>query len=176
MGLYVLYFGTKRQYRDVQHHTVIFGQRYRALLSEIFNTSEISDDLSLYLHRPTATDPSLAPPGHDAFYVLAPVPNLALMDNWQIEQARVRARVLEILEDRILPDLGENIDICFDFTPNDFREQYRSADGAGFSVAPLLTQSAYFRFHNRSQDIDKERFSHHTGAGIFTRRDHGQHN
>lgn len=169
MGLYVLYFGTRRKYENIQHHTIIFGKRYEELLSEIFDGTTIDDDLSLYLHRPTATDATLAPEGHDAFYVLAPVPNLQSMEDWTTARDKIRERVFTILEDRVLPGLREQIDVCFDFSPQEFKEQYRSAAGAGFSIAPLFSQSAYFRFHNKSQDVQGLYFvgaGTHPGAGV----------
>lgn len=169
MGLYVLYFGTTRQYTDVRHHTIVFGHSYRELLRQVFSGSELSDDLSLYLHRPTATDPSLAPPGHDAFYVLAPVPNLQHLNDWEQRRAQIRSRVLEILEQRLLPDLARHIDVAFDLTPLEFHQDYRSTWGAGFSIAPVFRQSAYFRFHNRSEEVDDLYFvgaGTHPGAGV----------
>ena len=168
MGLYVLYFGTDRKYDEVQHHTIIFGDTYQELLQRIFDGGEVGDDLSLYLHRPTATDPALAPEGKDAFYVLAPVPNLQ-RDDWQAVKAQVKERVLDILEARVLPDLRDHMEVCFDFDPTDFAKQYQSQWGAGFSIAPIFTQSAFFRFHNRAEDFDNLYFvgaGTHPGAGV----------
>ena len=93
MGLYVLYFGTDRKYTDVEHHTIVFGEQYQELLQRIFAGEPAGDDLSLYLHRPTATDPNLAPEGKDTFYVLAPVPNLQRHD-WLAVQDQVRSVLL----------------------------------------------------------------------------------
>jgi len=169
MGLYVLYFGTNRRYPDVRHHTIVFGNGYRELLDQIFTGGELSEDLSLYLHRPTATDPSLAPVGHDAFYVLAPVPNLKYLGDWDEHRETLRRRVLEILERRLLPDLSQHIDMAFDMTPQEFHRDYRSTWGAGFSIAPLFSQSAYFRFHNRSEEVEDLYFvgaGTHPGAGV----------
>jgi phytoene desaturase len=168
MGLYVLYFGTDCKYDDVEHHTIIFGDTYQELLQRIFAGDEVGDDLSLYLHRPTATDPGLAPAGKDAFYVLAPVPNLQ-RDDWDDVKAQVKERVLDILEDRVLPNLRDHLQVCFDFDPNDFSQQYQSQWGAGFSIAPIFTQSAFFRFHNRAEDFDNLYFvgaGTHPGAGV----------
>ena len=169
MGLYVLYFGTNRRYPDVRHHTIVFGNGYRELLDQIFTGGELSEDLSLYLHRPTATDPSLAPAGHDAFYVLAPVPNLKYLGDWDEHRETLRRHVLEILERRLLPDLSQHIDMAFDMTPQEFHRDYRSTWGAGFSIAPLFRQSAYFRFHNRSEEVEDLYFvgaGTHPGAGV----------
>jgi phytoene desaturase len=169
MGLYVLYFGTNRRYPDVRHHTIVFGNGYRELLDQIFTGGELSEDLSLYLHRPTATDPSLAPAGHDAFYVLAPVPNLKYLGDWDEHRETLRRRVLGILERRLLPDLSQHIDMAFDMTPQEFHRDYRSTWGAGFSIAPLFRQSAYFRFHNRSEEVEDLYFvgaGTHPGAGV----------
>ena len=168
MGLYVLYFGTNKKYENVEHHTIIFGDEYQQLLQRIFDGGEAGDDLSLYLHRPTATDPNLAPQGKDAFYVLAPVPNLQ-RDDWGQIKTQVRERVLDILQERILPNLRENLEVCFDFDPNDFQAQYQSQWGAGFSIAPIFSQSAFFRFHNRAEDFSNLYFvgaGTHPGAGV----------
>lgn len=170
MGLYVLYFGTTRQYPEIAHHTIVFGDQYRELLEQIFRGEELSDDPSLYLHRPTATDPSLAPPGHDGFYVLAPVPNLRKLDTWdEARRGAFRQRVLEILERRLLPGLTASLDVAFDMTPVEFERDYRSMWGAGFSVAPIFRQSAWFRFHNRSEELANLYFvgaGTHPGAGV----------
>ena len=169
MGLYVLYFGTNKMYEDIQHHTIIFGKRYRKHLNDIFKGNELSEDLSLYLHRPTATDKTLAPNGHDAFYVLTPVPNLQYLEDWSKKRHEIKETVLKILEARLLPNLKQHIDCSFDFTPAEFQEDYLSTWGAGFSIAPLFTQSAYFRFHNQAESIDKLYFvgaGTHPGAGV----------
>ena len=163
-----MYFGTDKKYDDVEHHTIVFGDEYRALLQRIFDGKDAGPDLSLYLHRPTATDPNLAPNGKDAFYVLAPVPNLQHGDWAQIKES-VRERVLDILEERILPDLREHLQVCFDFDPDDFQAQYQSEWGAGFSIAPIFSQSAFFRFHNRAEDFANLYFvgaGTHPGAGV----------
>ena len=168
MGLYVLYFGTDCKYEDVEHHTIIFGDSYQELLQRIFDGGAVGDDLSLYLHRPTATDPALAPAGKDAFYVLAPVPNLQ-RDDWGEVKNQVKERVLDILEAKVLPNLRDHLEVCFDFDPDDFAAQYQSQWGAGFSIAPIFTQSAFFRFHNRAEDFKNLYFvgaCTHPGAGV----------
>ena len=168
MGLYVLYFGTDRKYEDVEHHTIIFGDTYQELLQRIFDGAKVGDDLSLYLHRPTATDPALAPDGKDAFYVLAPVPNLQ-RDDWADVKQQVKERVLDILESKVLPNVRDHLEVCFDFDPTDFAQQYQSQWGAGFSIAPIFTQSAFFRFHNRAEDFANLYFvgaGTHPGAGV----------
>ncbi len=154
MGLFVLYFGTTRQYPDVAHHTMVLGERYRELLDEVFGTSPtLPEDLSLYLHRPTATDPALPPPGHDAFYVLAPVPNLRAPIDWRTAGPVMRDRVVAILSRRGLPGLDRHITSESWLAPDDFARDYLSRDGSGFSTAPTLMQSAWFRFHNRCGDV-----------------------
>ena len=153
MGLFVLYFGTRRQYPDVVHHTIWFGKRYRELLADIFQRKVLADDFSLYVHRPTATDPSFAPPGCDSFYVLCPVPNLQAGVDWQVEGPRLRDRIVDALDRTMLPGLRSSITSDFFMTPEDFRSDYLSVHGAGFSVAPIFRQSAWFRFHNRAEGI-----------------------
>ena len=170
MGLFVLYFGTTRQYPDVAHHTMVLGERYRALLDEVFGTgTTLPEDLSLYLHRPTATDPALAPPGHDAFYVLAPVPNLRAPIDWSEAGPVMRDRVVGILSRRGLPDLERHIVSESWLAPDDFARDYLSRDGSGFSLAPTLMQSAWFRFHNRCGDVSGLYLvgaGTHPGAGV----------
>jgi phytoene desaturase len=169
MGLFVLYFGTTRQYPDVAHHTIWLGERYRELLADIFDDKILSEDFSLYLHRPTATDPSFAPTGCDSFYVLCPVPNLKGAIDWAIEGPRLQTRIVAALEKTILPGLGECITSDFYMTPENFRSDYLSAYGAGFSVAPLFRQSAWFRFHNKAEGIKNLYLvgaGTHPGAGL----------
>ncbi len=169
MGLYVLYFGTRRTYQDIAHHTIWLGPRHKELLADIFDRHIIPEDFSLYLHRPTATDPSFAPPGCDSFYVLCPVSNLLSGTDWQLEGPKLRERIVKALSDTILPRLDECICAEFWMTPDDFKTRYRSEHGAGFSIAPTLTQSAYFRYHNRDPDIPNLYFTGagtHPGAGL----------
>ncbi len=169
MGLFVLYFGTTRTYPDVAHHTIWMGERYRELLADIFHHKTLSEDFSLYLHRPTATDASFAPPGCDSFYVLCPVPNLQGAVDWSVEGPRLAARVVAALDDTILPGLASTITSDFFMTPEDFAHDYLSAHGAGFSVSPLFRQSAWFRFHNRAEGIKNLYLvgaGTHPGAGV----------
>jgi len=169
MGLFVLYFGTTRQYPDVAHHTIWLGERYRELLADIFHHKELSEDFSLYLHRPTATDASFAPAGCDSFYVLCPVPNLKGAIDWAVQGPLLQARIVAALEATILPGLSECITGDFTMTPENFRSDYLSAHGAGFSVAPLFRQSAWFRFHNRAEGIRNLYLvgaGTHPGAGL----------
>jgi phytoene desaturase len=154
MGLFVMYFGTTKQYPDVAHHTIWLGPRYKELLDEIFNKKVLAEDFSLYLHRPTATDPSFAPAGCDSFYVLCPVPNLDGGQDWAVEGPKLRARIVKELDRTLLPGLTETITQDFYMTPVDFKHDYLSPAGAGFSISPHFTQSAWFRFHNRSEAID----------------------
>lgn len=169
MGLFVWYFGTKRKYDDVAHHTILLGPRYKGLLDDIFERKVVADDFSLYLHRPTATDPSLAPPGCDAFYVLSPVPHLESGDRWQELKEVYRKRVEAFLSESILPDLEANIVASDVMTPQDFQDHLLSYRGAAFGVEPVLTQSAYFRPHNRSEDVQNLYLvgaGTHPGAGV----------
>ena len=169
MGLYVLYFGTKKLYPDVAHHSIWMGPRFKQLLSEIFDSKQMSEDFSLYLHRPTATDKSFAPEGCESFYVLCPVPNLQGNVDWSTEAQKLRDRIIDALEDSILPQLSSVIEEVFWMTPEDFANDYRSMHGAGFSIEPRLTQSAWFRFHNRDKAISNLYFvgaGTHPGAGL----------
>ncbi len=169
MGLFVMYFGTTRTYPDVAHHTIWMGERYRELLEDIFHRQKLAEDFSLYVHRPTATDPSFAPPGQDSFYVLCPVPNLQAGIDWATEGPRLRDRIVDALERTMLPGLKASITADFYKTPEDFRDEYRSVHGAGFSVAPIFRQSAWFRFHNKSESV-RNLFlvgaGTHPGAGV----------
>ena len=154
MGLFVLYFGTTRQYPGVAHHTIWLGGRYRELLNDIFHKKVLANDFSLYLHRPTATDPSFGPSGCDSFYVLCPVPNLDGGQDWTVEGPKLRARIIAELDRTLLPGLTSSITQDFAMTPVDFKHDYLSPKGAGFSISPHFTQSAWFRFHNLSEAID----------------------
>tara|TARA_B110000114_G_scaffold179496_1_gene213999 strand:- start:513 stop:2012 length:1500 start_codon:yes stop_codon:yes gene_type:complete len=169
MGLYVLYFGTKKLYPDVAHHSIWMGARFKELLSEIFDAKHMSKDFSLYVHRPTATDKSFAPDGCESFYVLCPVPNLQGNVDWSTQGEILRDRIVSALEETILPELSSNIEEVFWMTPEDFAKDYRSMHGAGFSIEPRLTQSAWFRFHNRDSAITNLYFvgaGTHPGAGL----------
>jgi len=169
MGLFVFYFGTTQTYPDVAHHTIWMGERYKELLADIFDRKILSDDFSLYLHRPTATDPSFAPPGCDSFYVLCPVPNLLGEVDWSQQRALLRDRIVEALSQTILPGLEKTITAEFSMTPENFQSDYLSRYGAGFSVSPLFRQSAWFRFHNRAEGIKNLYLvgaGTHPGAGL----------
>ncbi len=169
MGLFLLYFGTSRQYPDLARHTIWLGQRYKGLLDDIFKRKILAEDFSLYIHRPTATDPSFAPAGCDSFYVLCPVPNLRTPINWAVEGPRLRDRIVAGLERTIMPGLSETITAEIVQTPEDFKSNYLSHAGAGFSIAPHFTQSAYFRFHNKAEGIGNLFLAGagtHPGAGI----------
>jgi phytoene desaturase len=169
MGLFVWYFGTNRMYPDVAHHTILLGPRYKGLLNDIFERKHLSRDFSLYLHRPTATDPTMAPPGCEAFYVLSPVPHLESGTDWAAQEEPYRKAVEQYLEATILPELGESIVTSRVLTPKGFLEDYLSLKGAGFGVEPILRQSAYFRPHNRSEELDNLYLvgaGTHPGAGM----------
>jgi phytoene desaturase len=169
MSLFVWYFGTDRQYPDVPHHTILVGERYRELLADIFDRKVLADDFSLYLHRPTATDPSLAPAGCDAFYVLSPVPHLESGTDWLTAAEPYRRSIARFLSDTLLPGLPEHVVSSRLMTPLDFRDRLSAPHGAAFGLAPLLTQSAWFRPHNRSEEIDGLYLvgaGTHPGAGV----------
>ena len=169
MGLFVWYFGTNRKYPEVAHHTILMGPRYRDLLRDIFDTKTLADDFSLYLHRPTETDPMLAPPGCDAFYVLAPVPNLAGGQDWSHHAEPYRRRIEAALEGSLLPGLGRALVTSKVTTPQDFADDFLSVNGSGFGLEPVLTQSAWFRPHNRSEEVANLYLvgaGTHPGAGL----------
>jgi phytoene desaturase len=153
MSLFVWYFGTRRRYPDVAHHTIALGPRYRELLDDIFKNHRLTDDFSLYLHRPTATDPSMAPEDCDAFYALVPVPHLQSGTDWTREAEPMRQRVQARLQATLLPDLDRQVISSRVLTPLDFQDRLSSFRGAAFGLEPVLTQSAWFRPHNRSEDI-----------------------
>ena len=153
MGLFVWYFGTDCRYEDVAHHTIILGPRYRELLSDIFKRKVLAEDFSLYLHRPTATDRSLAPAGNDAFYVLSPVPNLAGRTDWSTAAEPYRRAIEAHLSATVLPDLQRHVVTSRLMTPLDFQDRLCAWQGAAFGMEPVLLQSAWFRPHNRSEDI-----------------------
>ena len=169
MGLYVLFFGTRKIYPDLAHHTIWMGSRYKELLSDIFDRKILAEDFSLYIHRPTATDPSFAPKGCDSFYVLCPVPNLLGNIDWQKKGLELRDRIVTSLSNTVMPGLETTISDDFWMTPEDFKSDYRSMHGAGFSIAPIFSQSAWFRYHNRDPHIPNLYFSAagaHPGAGM----------
>jgi len=153
MSLFVWYFGTDRRYEDVPHHMILLGPRYKGLLADIFDKQLLAEDFSLYLHRPTATDTSLAPDGCDAFYVLSPVPNLGGSVDWAAKAESYRAAVAKSLSDTVLPGLESHVVTSRMLTPIDFRDRLSSIEGAAFGLQPILTQTAWFRPHNRSEEI-----------------------
>ena len=170
MSLFVIHFGLRRPQPQLVHHTVCFGPRYRELIRDIFEGDAVPDDFSLYLHAPCATDPSLAPPGCSTHYVLAPVPHLgnAPLD-WDVEGPRLRDRILAYLEQRYMPGLRDDLVTCRIFTPADFRDELGAHVGSAFSLEPVLTQSAWFRPHNRDDAIPNLYIvgaGTHPGAGV----------
>jgi phytoene desaturase len=153
MSLFVWYFGTRRRYPSLAHHTILLGPRYRGLIEDIFTHKRLAPDMSLYLHRPTATDATLAPEGCDSFYVLSPVPHLDSDVDWTIEAERYRRRVEARLAETLLPGFAAEIVTSHVMTPLDFRDRLRAPKGAAFGLEPILTQSAWFRPHNKSGDV-----------------------
>lgn len=171
MSLFVIYFGTKKQYRDhgLAHHNIILGERYRGLLDDIFGKQVLADDFSLYLHMPSLTDPSIAPPGGENFYVLSPVPHLGSGIDWTQKAKPYRDAIMQFLEDNYLPDLQANIIAEHYIDPLHFQGELNSRMGSAFSIEPTLTQSAWFRPHNRADDFDNLYFvgaGTHPGAGL----------
>jgi len=169
MSLFVIYFGTDRRYDDIAHHEILMGPRYKPLLDSIFTTKQLAADFSLYLHRPTATDPSLAPPGCDSWYVLSPVPHLGGDTDWRTAAGPYRDAIMRYLEERYLPGLSRHIVSEHRIDPLHFRDTLNSHLGSAFSVEPILTQSAWFRPHNVSEDVPNLYFAGagtHPGAGL----------
>jgi phytoene desaturase len=169
MSLFVIYFGTRKQYPGIKHHTIILGERYRELLADIFSKKLLPNDFSLYLHRPSATDASMAPPGCDCFYVLAPVPNQFSGIDWRERAQPFRDAILQFLDRRYLPGLLDNLVTERLLTPLDFETTLNTYLGTGFSFEPIFRQSAWFRPHNESEDIRNLFFvgaGTHPGAGV----------
>ncbi|WP_440677701.1 phytoene desaturase family protein [Candidatus Pelagibacter sp. HIMB1587] len=169
MGLFVYYFGTKKVYENVEHHTIKFGNKYKEHLDDIFDYKKLNNDISYYLHRPSATDKSMAPEGSDCFYVLVPVPNNQSNIDWQIEGEKMKNLVVDKMENDLMPNLRDNIVSDFYLTPDYFEKELNTKYGSGFSIQPKFTQSAYFRFHNKSEIYDGLYFvgaGTHPGAGV----------
>ena len=169
MGLFVYYFGSKKKYNNIAHHTICFGDSYQDHLKKIFDDKILTDDISYYLHRPTATDPGMAPENHDAFYVLVPVPNNLSGINWKEKGDSFKELVIAKMEKTTLPNLRENIVSDFYLTPDYFEQELSTLHGSGFSIQPKFTQSAYFRFHNQSEIFSNMFFvgaGTHPGAGM----------
>ena len=169
MGLFVYYFGSKKQYKDVAHHTIYFGNSYEEHLDKIFEKKILSNDISYYLHRPSATDPNMAPSGQDAFYVLVPVPNNLSNINWSNEGEKFKNLILEKMDSSVLPGIKNNVTSDFYLTPDYFEKDLATLHGSGFSIQPKFSQSAYFRFHNQSEIFKNLYFvgaGTHPGAGM----------
>ncbi|MFM8269502.1 MAG: phytoene desaturase family protein [Pseudomonadota bacterium] len=170
MSLFVIYFGTKKQFPQFEHHNIVFGPRYKEHLADIFKRGHLADDFSLYVHRPTVSDPSMAPEGCDAFYALSPVPHLGKSDvDWAVEGPKYGKAIIDYLEKRYLPGLSESIVTQRIFTPLDFESELNARWGSAFSLEPVLHQSAFFRTHNRDDQFSNLYFvgaGTHPGAGI----------
>ena len=169
MGLFVYYFGTKKIYKNIEHHTIKFGNKYKEHLDDIFENKKLNNDISYYLHRPSATDQSMAPENHDCFYVLVPVPNNQSNIDWKIEGEKMKNIVVSKMENDLMPNLRENIVEDFYLTPDYFEKDLNTKHGSGFSIQPKFSQSAYFRFHNKSEIYDGLYFvgaGTHPGAGV----------
>ena len=169
MGLFVYYFGTKKIYENVEHHTIKFGSKYKEHLDDIFDKKKLNNDISYYLHRPSATDKSMAPEGNDCFYVLVPVPNNQSGIDWSIEGDKMKKLIIDKMENDLMPNLRKNIVEDFYLIPDYFEKDLNTKFGSGFSIQPKFTQSAYFRFHNKSEIYDGLYFvgaGTHPGAGV----------
>ena len=169
MGLFVYYFGTKKIYENVEHHTIKFGNKYKEHLDDIFNKKKLNEDISYYLHRPSATDKSMAPEGNDCFYVLVPVPNNQSGIDWKMEGEKMKKLIIDKMEKDLMPNLKDNIIEDFYLTPDYFEKELNTKFGSGFSIQPKFTQSAYFRFHNKSEIYNGLYFvgaGTHPGAGV----------
>ncbi|MHA2108864.1 MAG: phytoene desaturase family protein [Candidatus Hodarchaeales archaeon] len=170
MGLVVIYFGTKKQYPEMKHHTIILGPRYKGLLTDIFKKKSLTTDFSSYLHVPTRTDPNLAPKGaYETFYILIPVPNQDSGIDWEKMAEPFKQKILKFLDKNHLPGLLDNLVVDKILTPLDFEKDYNSFKGTGFSLEPIFTQSAWFRPHNKSEDIEGLYLvgaGTHPGAGL----------
>ena len=166
MGLFVYYFGTKKIYDNIEHHTIKFGNKYKEHLDDIFDKKKLNNDISYYLHRPSATDKSMAPEGNDCFYVLVPVPNNQSGIDWSIEGDKMKKLIIDKMENDLMPNLRNNIVEDFYLTPDYFEKDLNTKFGSGFSIQPKFTQSAYFRFHNKSEIYDGLYF---VGAGTTPR-------
>lgn len=169
MSLFVIYFGTDKRYEDIAHHEILLANRYKGLLDEIFVSKTLADDFSLYLHRPTATDPSLAPDGCDCWYVLSPVPHLGGNIDWETMRGPYRDRIIAYLERHYLPELSKHIISEHVIDPVHFEGTLNSYLGSAFSVEPTLLQSAWLRPHNVSEDVGDLYFvgaGTHPGAGL----------
>jgi phytoene desaturase len=169
MGLFVYYFGSKKKYHKVEHHSIYFGDTYKELLDQIFNKKILNDDISYYLHRPTATDSTMAPPDRDCFYVLVPVPNNLSNIKWSEEGERFKKVIIKKLSCTLLPEIEKFIEEDFYITPDYFETELKTLHGSGFSIQPKFSQSAYFRFHNKSEIYKGLYFAGagtHPGAGI----------
>jgi len=169
MGLFVLFFGSVKRYENVAHHTIWMGPRYKELLKDIFEHHHLAEDFSIYLHRPTCTDKSFAPKNQDSYYALVPVPNLKGNQNWSEIKEGLSKKIIDALDKTIMPGITKNAREIFCMTPEDFKTNYRTPYGSGFSIAPILTQSAWFRTHNQD-DRYKNLFyvgaGTHPGAGV----------
>ncbi|HET9511360.1 MAG TPA: phytoene desaturase [Sphingomonas sp.] len=169
-SLFLVHFGIKGTWPGIPHHMILFGPRYKGLLTDIYDTGMLSEDFSLYLHHPTVTDPTMAPEGHSTFYALAPVPHMGkFVGDWDALKPVMEKRILDEVGKRLIPDIHDRIVTKFSYAPTDFGRDLSAHLGSAFSLEPVLTQSAYFRAHNRDDAIPNLYFvgaGTHPGAGI----------
>ncbi len=169
-SVFVVHFGVRGEFPHIPHHNILFGPRYQGLLADIYESGVLSEDFALYLHHPSASDASMAPEGHSTFYALAPVPHLGKFPaDWSELGPILEERILAEIQRRLIPDLKDRIVTKFSYAPPDFKADLNAHLGSAFSLEPLLSQSAWFRTHNRDDAISNLYFvgaGTHPGAGI----------
>ena len=169
-SLFVVHFGLKGSFPQIPHHMILFGPRYKGLLDDIYVNGVLPADFSLYLHHPTATDPAMAPEGCSTFYALAPAAHMGKLPvDWAQVGPILEKRILDEVAKRLIPDLHDRIVTKFHYAPADFGRDLNAHLGSAFSLEPVLTQSAWFRAHNRDDAIPNLYFvgaGTHPGAGI----------
>ena len=169
MSCFLLYLGVRKKYPKLSHHTIILGPRYKGLVRDIFDRKILSEDFSMYLHVPSRTEPDMAPPGCESIYILVPVPNMASGINWEQSTDSMTQRVITTLETWGLKGLRNAIEVQHVFTPDDFASQYNATMGNAFGIEPRISQTAWFRPHNRSEDVEGLYLvgaGTHPGAGV----------
>ena len=169
-SLFVVHFGIEGTWPGIPHHMILFGPRYKGLLEDIYDHGVLPQDFSIYLHHPSVTDPSVAPVGMSTFYALVPVAHMGKLSvDWEEMGPVLEQRILDEVERRLIPGLHGRIKTKFHYAPRDFAQDLNAHQGSAFSLEPLLTQSAYFRGHNRDDVLDNFYLvgaGTHPGAGI----------
>lgn len=169
-SLFVVHFGLEGTWPGIPHHMILFGPRYRELLSDIYDHGVLPADFSIYLHHPTVTDPSMAPEGKSTFYALVPVAHMGKLPiDWDEVGPQLEKRILDEVGRRLIPDIHSRIVTRFHYAPSDFASDLNAHKGSAFSLEPILTQSAFFRGHNRDDALKNFYLvgaGTHPGAGI----------